>query len=199
MGTPGAAASIPDVAGSALDRRAETTPRPDEKPKRKKLSDVERALLAERTAATLKRARPGSKEYADACVERAEAGLAVPVMKKTAVDMLSLEQYREVHGEEIRKVTSAPRWGVWVAVTLGIVSVGTVAYVFLGPPPASRASRATASAEAAPPKATTPPKTTTPADVTPAPTAMASSAPSVIVTPAPSSSAARVAGECFDV
>ena len=108
---------------------------------------MERALLAERTAAILKRARPGSKEYADACVERAEAGLAVPIMKKTAVDMLALEQYREVHGDEIRKATTAPRWGMWVMVTLGIVTVGTAAYVFLGPPPA-RSSGATASREA---------------------------------------------------
>jgi len=46
------------------------------------LSPVERAIIAERTAAILKTARPGSKEYADACPERDENGLAVPLQSE---------------------------------------------------------------------------------------------------------------------
>ena len=105
-----------------------------------KISAAQKALIAERTNEILKTARPGSKEYADACAERAEAGLAVPKVKYTAVDVLSREQFREELGSDLRREmrqrTHQKPYGLWLSGWFGLVAAGMTAYVFLGPPPA---------------------------------------------------------------
>lgn len=120
-----AAKAEPEPSPEASEKEAPEKPAP--KPKRGP-SVAQKAIIAERTDRILKSAKPGSAEYADACRDRAEAGLVVPAMKHTAISLHAFEQFanmaaadeRAAHQKVVRKTALAVIAGLVVlAAALG--------------------------------------------------------------------------------
>lgn len=165
---------------------------PAEKPasKKRQLSVAQKAVIAERTDRILKSAKPGSAEYADACKERAEAGLVVPALKNTEMSLHAFEQFAQFNAAEAAVVQrrQARKTALGVLVGLGVLATALGAYLLLdrGTPSAPTSAPATAAAPKEKPvdppaeKPASRPTVEQPtAQATPAPSATPSAAPTV--------------------
>lgn len=165
---------------------------PAEKPaaKKRQLSVAQKAVIAERTDRILKSARPGSAEYADACKERAEAGLVVPALKNTEMSLHAFEQFAQFNAAEaaVAQKRAARKTALGVLVGLGVLATALGVYLLFdrGTPSAPTSAPATAAAPKERPidqpaeKPAAQPTVEQPtAQATPAPSATPSAAPTV--------------------
>ncbi|MFO0613157.1 MAG: hypothetical protein U0414_11235 [Polyangiaceae bacterium] len=165
------------------DVEAPKEPAPEPKPRgasKKHLSVAQKAVIAERTDRILKSAKPGSAEYADACRDRAEAGLVVPAMKNTEMSLHAFAQFAQVTAaDEAAAHRRAVRKSAF-AVMIGLVVLSGALAIYLFIDRDSAKSGAASSASAAPSSA---------AKAADKPTA---AAPSVASAPAPNAAESAV-------
>jgi hypothetical protein len=177
---PSASASADVDDGPTVDDKPAEAEKPAAEkpaPKKRALSVAQKAVIAERTDRILRSARPGSAEYADACRERAEAGLVVPAMKHTEMSLHAFEQFAQLTAADraAEQRRAARKTGLIVLVgLLGLAAILAV-FIVLDRSPSSTASSAAPSATQDKPAVKVPPQKT-------AETPAAQSAPTPVTT-----------------
>lgn len=159
-----AAVDTPPPASAAVESPAppsaassSDTPAPEKAAVKLKrgVSVAQKAIIAERTDRILKSAKPGSAEYADACRDRAEAGLVVPAMKHTAISLHAFEQFATMaHAEEKAAHQKVVRkTALSVIAGLVVLAAALGAYLLFTHNPNAGAAASSTASSATPPAA----------------------------------------------